>query len=657
MQWVVAGMATVAVLILAFDMFRRRRSDSEFERLVRESPAALVVMDETTVLYANDRVVAVVGGSNRESVIGRPLAEVLDDATTERAVEAHRRVRDSGQALVMKDVPVGGRNGVVVLCDLTIVPVEFRGRAAVQCSFNPVDEKHAAELALQATEERFQRFFEDLPVAMYRTRLDGTIVHANKALVRLLGSDADDDLEGVNAVGFYIDPEDRAELAAELAGTGLIENHISKLRTADGREIWIHDSSHTILDDGEMIFEGILIDVTREQEFNSELRRRAAQQQALAEIAHQALREVDVGIVLKSAARTICDVLGAECVAVAQAEEGHGLATTTVEYSVDSVRDREVLLGYVHEHIRLGEGDGQVQALAAVPDGEGGKDLGGCLIPLAGPTDDYGVVCVAGRGFSPTDQDLDFLVTTAATLGSAISRSRARSRLDHLMRSKDQFVASVSHELRTPLTVVAGLALELENGWRMFDENELGEFISLIADQSREMGDLIEDLLVAARADIGKVPIHPEQVDVGACIDHVIAAMSLADRARISVSANGVRAYADPVRCRQIIRNLITNAIRYGGSRIHVSAEPEADDCSLVVFDDGAGVAREDRDKIFGAYERARSHNGAVPGSVGLGLTVSRQLTELMGGSISYRYEGGSFFEVRLPTQPPATAG
>ena len=69
----------------------------------------------------------------------------------------------------------------------------------------------------------------------------------------------------------------------------------------------------------------------------------------------------------------------------------------------------------------------------------------------------------------------------------------------------------------------------------------------------------------------------------------------------------------------------------------------------ISVFDDGTGVADEARDRIFTAYERGHEAGAGVPGSVGLGLTVSRQLTELMAGSISYRYDGGSYFEVRLP--------
>ena len=164
------------------------------------------------------------------------------------------------------------------------------------------------------------------------------------------------------------------------------------------------------------------------------------------------------------------------------------------------------------------------------------------------------------------------------------------------------------------------------------------------------MGDLIEDLLVAARADIGKVPIYPELTDLRACAEQVVASCNLADRARISVEGASTIANVDPVRCRQIMRNLITNAIRYGGPSIRVGLHSDGEEAVLSVYDDGAGIPDEDRSKIFAAYERGHTAEG-VPGSVGLGLTVSQKLTELMNGSISYRFDSGSHFEVRLPVQ------
>ena len=130
------------------------------------------------------------------------------------------------------------------------------------------------------------------------------------------------------------------------------------------------------------------------------------------------------------------------------------------------------------------------------------------------------------------------------------------------MRSKDEFVASISHELRTPLTVVAGLADELNGHWQEFSAEEVNDLLGHVVEESRDMQDLIEDLLVAARADIGRVSVKIEPVCARQAVDGVMAGAYAAPGSEFTVGGEGERAEADPVRLRQIIRNLMSNAIQ-----------------------------------------------------------------------------------------------
>jgi signal transduction histidine kinase len=248
-----------------------------------------------------------------------------------------------------------------------------------------------------------------------------------------------------------------------------------------------------------------------------------------------------------------------------------------------------------------------------------------------------------------TDDDMRLLHTVAQMIGSLWERNASHQRLEQLVASKDEFVASVSHELRTPLTTVVGLAHELRDHLGGFSSEEAAEFISLIAEQSSEVAHIVEDLLVAARADIDAVALAPTEVELAAELAAVVNGLADAKAARIDVRGSTGAVRADPGRLRQIIRNLITNAIRYGGSRIEVVLV-DADDHALVqVRDDGAGIPDEHRHGIFTPYYRAHEHRGQ-PSSVGLGLSVSHHLATLMGGGLSYRHEDSwSVFELRLP--------
>ena len=229
--------------------------------------------------------------------------------------------------------------------------------------------------------------------------------------------------------------------------------------------------------------------------------------------------------------------------------------------------------------------------------------------------------------------------------------SEANTQLEELMRSKDQFVATVSHEVRNPLTVVLGFADELRDALWAQGDMEYGELAELIGDQSREINNIIEDLLVAARAEVGTMTIVPELIDLGKEVRTVVrgcvCAKDVRDSIALDFEASPVQ--ADPSRVRQIIRNLLTNAIRYGGDGISVVVRSVEGTASVCVCDDGPGIPVEQRDEVFEAYRQGRTDT-PVSGSVGLGLNVSRQLARLMGGDLSYRYEDGtSIFALTLP--------
>lgn len=163
------------------------------------------------------------------------------------------------------------------------------------------------------------------------------------------------------------------------------------------------------------------------------------------------------------------------------------------------------------------------------------------------------------------------------------------------------------------------------------------------------MSDLIDDLLVAARSNIGNVAVRSERVSLEHEIEGVVAGFTDTGSSLILVHTQPGKVIADPIRVRQILRNLITNALRYGGDRVEIVTSVEPGIQVVEVIDNGKGIPADDHERIFVAYERAHQSAGQ-PGSVGLGLTVSRTLAELMGGSLTYEFSGRSVFRLELPS-------
>ncbi len=300
----------------------------------------------------------------------------------------------------------------------------------------------------------------------------------------------------------------------------------------------------------------------------------------------------------------------------------------------------------------------------SLPPSERGPIKEALVAPLTSTTGVVGVIIVFNRVgdiSSFVADDVPLLDTLANQISVSLENGRLedslsqltalKNRLEEVIKSKDEFVASVSHELRTPLTAVVGLSHELNDNWQIYEAADAREIVELIASQSSELADIIEDLLVAARADIGTLTLQARRVDLRAELDAVIAGHCVptsqtAPTVHIEPGAEFI--WSDPLRFRQIIRNLLSNAARYGGKNVSVQAFRDGPRVTVAVRDDGPGVPLDRAGTIFDPYTSAHEP-GTQPGSVGLGLAVSRTLARLMSGDLIYSGNGGTTFELTIP--------
>ncbi len=255
------------------------------------------------------------------------------------------------------------------------------------------------------------------------------------------------------------------------------------------------------------------------------------------------------------------------------------------------------------------------------------------------------------RDWSRTD--LSLLTAAAQMIGAFWEREAARERLEQLNRAKDEFLASVSHELRTPLAAVVGFGQILRDGAHALSDGERAELVETLVAQGMDLTNITNDLLVAAKADMGTLEVSSVPVNLRAQTSQVLEAIERNRALGVELVGPPVRAIGDPDRVRQIVRNLVSNAIRYGGEAIRIEVTGGDATAKLLVCDDGSPIPTEDRERIFEPYQRAHDYPG-VTDSLGLGLAISRQLARLMGGDLTYRHQDGeSIFEITLPSAAP----
>jgi signal transduction histidine kinase len=241
-----------------------------------------------------------------------------------------------------------------------------------------------------------------------------------------------------------------------------------------------------------------------------------------------------------------------------------------------------------------------------------------------------------------------FLRTVARAFNSMATRLQDED------RQRRELLADIAHELRTPLAVMQGRLEGLLDGVYARDDRSLAE----ILEETRMLTRLVEDLGTLAHAERGVLGLRREPTDLAPLLHDVAHAMATEAQAhgatlRVEEKADLTLVEADPLRIREVLTNLVSNAIRHSaaGTAVTLAATPGADRVAVEVRDTGPGIAREELERIFDRFHKS----AGSPGS-GLGLPIARKLVEAHGGEISVTSEVGRGTIVRftIPTAPPA---
>jgi signal transduction histidine kinase len=212
---------------------------------------------------------------------------------------------------------------------------------------------------------------------------------------------------------------------------------------------------------------------------------------------------------------------------------------------------------------------------------------------------------------------------------AALNAAEAQSRL----------IGSVSHELRSPLTALAGSAQLLDGDWDALDDDTRRELVRTMAMQAEDLSGIVEDLLAESALDRSTLRVAHEPVDLA----EVLAGLDLAGY-EVELAPD-TKVMGDSLRIRQIIRNLVSNAARYGGRRRTLHAEPDDGFLVVRVADDGPGISAQARAHLFEPF-----NTGTASGSIGLGLAISRDLAQAMGGDLRVDDSAAdTTFELLLP--------
>ncbi len=217
---------------------------------------------------------------------------------------------------------------------------------------------------------------------------------------------------------------------------------------------------------------------------------------------------------------------------------------------------------------------------------------------------------------------------------------------------RNEFVSMVSHELRTPLTSIAGFTDHLQENWKSLDGEEIAEFLSIMRREEAHLRNLVEDILVIPRLEAGVLPLDLTDVDLGEQAFDTARIIFQGSPVEYSIEIpGGVSVRADVMRVRQIFRNLLENARKYGGDQVLVDGHASDASYQVVVADNGPGIPEAHHDTIFERFEQVTKGDARLGEGIGLGLPIARMLARAMGGDLWFepRFPTGSRFCFTLP--------
>jgi PAS domain S-box-containing protein len=259
-----------------------------------------------------------------------------------------------------------------------------------------------------------------------------------------------------------------------------------------------------------------------------------------------------------------------------------------------------------------------------------------------------------------TGRDLDLSIAAAPIesggIVGAVLVIRDITALQELDRKKDEFLSVASHELRTPLTTIKGYTQLLAQTVDDLRPDERATYINAVLGEIERMMGLISELLDVSRIETNRLQIHPQPIRWLEFIQARVSAFQVQhpNRAlRVALSTDETIVTADPDRMRQVVDNLLSNALKYSadGTDIDLSVEVRAGEMHTAVSDHGIGIPRDEIPQLFERFHRARNVSSRYYGGLGLGLYIARAIVEAHDGTISVQsIEGqGSTFTMTLP--------
>jgi PAS domain S-box-containing protein len=523
-------------------------------------------------------------------------------------------------------------------------------------------------------ETRLQRLLNQLCVGIFRSTLDGRLLEANPAFLRMLNLGSAQKTQTQNLHELCGQLEDGTQVPNRPRQSQPLQRRELQLRRADDSPLWVSlTATHSITATGETVIDGLIEDVTERKHAEEARKEEAAVVEALSRVGWEMIALLDTPAILNRLCQLTTEALGCDVshTFLWQPEED---VFVPVSGYVDLPEEWETIklskiprAKFMSLFPRLDSEDVVQQTLSTHQDllvAELQKQFNttaGLYIALRRGRTIIGCLSAGYRGrsehFTPQQERIARGIAQLASM--ALQNARLVEELERANRLKEEFLAMCSHELRTPLSVIMGYNDLLLDGTFGSLTAEQTNILRRVDKNAQELFALIITLLDLSRLQVGQLPLDFSDISLPNLLREIETETQ--DRFEKSglhvvwnIAPEPLLVHTDPLKLKIVIKNLIHNAVKFTeqGSII-VDVHLCTGGVEICVSDTGIGIAPEVLPIIFEPFRQADSSTTRHYGGLGLGLYIVRQLLELLGGTITVESKvgHGSTFRVLIPTE------
>ena len=614
-------------------------SESRLRAIVDTAADGLITIDGQGKVRSFNPAAESLFGWREAEIVGRDASVLLQPADAAEYEGYLRDYLETGASRILdsgRELDGRHKDGAVLPMRVAIGKIDTPGQPLFVAFVTDMRSSRSMEQALKDSERQYRTLIRNIPGVSFHCSFapEWKMIFISDAVFNLTGWMPQDFVEGRVRIFDLVHPDDRQRVndtCVQAAGERRDFENVYRMIHRDGRERWVRESSGPVLDNDGVVrwIDGVILDITE-----SELRNAEYEGKVTAISRATAVAEFDLQGRILAANQNFLDLTGY------QLDDVLGL-----HHSVFCEPCYVTSPDYVAfwQHLAHGEfNTGEYKRL-----GKDGREV--WIQASYNP-----IFNTDGKPFKVVKLATDVSERRAMQENLRAAKDRAELAAE----SKTSFLANMSHEIRTPMNAIIGFTeVLLGTALDSLQRRHLGT----VRQSARSLLELLNDILDMAKLEKGATELELVDFSLPDLVDHVAASLRITAQARDLVlhvdvdPGMGQFFLGDARRVQQVLTNLIGNAVKFTEvGHVRVAVGMQGEKVHIAVHDTGIGIPADRLDKIFAPFTQADSSMSRRFGGTGLGTTISLQLVELMGGTITVESTlgVGSVFHVLLPLAP-----